>query len=257
MHMLTCHSQLSLFSSLLGRESATTGPALLLLACSGTKLDRPAPAMDLYQGVMYESYRAHVRPEASPNVLILSARHGFIDPRDVIAPYDQRMTAERADEILADLPAFAASTDWPTQVGEVLLAGGKEYRRVMRAALVRQYNALPLTVHETTGGIGMQRSQLGAFLDSIAPVLTEPMGHHPNGTPLFRRYGWLEVGAVTSLVYRAVPGLPPIKARVLALFDGPSGPTADVEVEETLRGRIKTTPRWVGVADLHPLQADA
>ncbi|MDX6008499.1 DUF6884 domain-containing protein [Cupriavidus necator] len=208
--------------------------------------------MDLYQGVMYESYRAHVRPEASPNVLILSARHGFIDPRDVIAPYDQRMTTQRADEILADLPAFAASADWPTQVGKVLLAGGKEYRRVMRAALVRQYGALPLTVHETTGGIGTQRSQLGTFLDGLPSVFRDQIGQHANGTPIYRSYGWIEAGSIATLLYRAAPALPARQARVLSVFNGPSGPTADVEVEEFVRGRAKICPRWVSVADLHP-----
>ena len=38
----------------------------LLLACSGTKLERPSPAIDLYRGVMYESYRAHVRGDVAP-----------------------------------------------------------------------------------------------------------------------------------------------------------------------------------------------
>ncbi|WP_231881549.1 hypothetical protein [Cupriavidus necator] len=143
------------------------------------------------------------------------------------------------------------------QVGKVLLAGGKQYRRVMRAALARQYNTTLPAVQETTGGIGMQRSQLGAFLDGLAPMFNEPMGHHPNGTPLYRRYGWIEAGAVTHLIYRAAPYLPTLQARVLALFQGPSGPTADVEVEERFRGGTRIGSRWVGVADLHPLQEAA
>ncbi|MGY2491951.1 hypothetical protein [Cupriavidus sp. CP313] len=123
----------------------------------------------------------------------------------------------------------------------------------MRAALAGQYNTTLPAIQETTGGIGMQRSQLGAFLDGLAPRFNEPMGHHPNGTPLYRCYGWIEAGAVTSLIYRAAPYLPAVKARVLALFQGPSGPPADVEVEEIIRGRTTIGSRWVGVADLHPL----
>lgn len=257
MQMLSRQTQLSLFPTSSGRVHLANAPALLLLACSGTKLDRQARAIDLYQGVMYESYREHLRREARPNVLILSARHGFLDPLAVIDPYDQRMTAQRADAMLADLPAFVRSANWPAQVGKVLLAGGKEYRRVMRAALARQYNTTLPAIQETTGGIGMQRSQLGAFLDGLAPRFNEPMGHHPNGTPLYRRYGWIEAGAVTGLIYRAAPYLPAVKVRVLALFQGPSGPTADVEVEEIIRGRTSIGPRWVGVADLHPLQEAA
>ncbi|MNL58414.1 hypothetical protein D3C87_1820470 [compost metagenome] len=54
------------------------------------------------------------------------------------------------------------------------------------------------------------------------------------------------------MAYRAAPHLPARKAQVLALFDGPSGPTADVVVEEVIRGRTKLCPRWVAVSNLRP-----
>ncbi len=98
-------------------------PALLLMACSGTKLGRDARAIDLYRGVMYQSYRAHVRSDAAPRVLILSARHGFLQPDSEIAPYDERMTRQRADHMLDDLPRYLRPAAWPTRVGSVLLAG--------------------------------------------------------------------------------------------------------------------------------------
>lgn len=94
--------------------------ALLLMAYSGTKLDRDARAIDLYRGVMYASYRAHVRSEAAPRVLILSARHGFLQPDSEIAPYDERMTRQRADQTLADLPRYLQPAAWPSRVGLVL-----------------------------------------------------------------------------------------------------------------------------------------
>lgn len=141
---------------------------LLLLACSGLKLDRPAKALDLYRGVMYGTYRAHVQPAAAPHLVILSALHGFISPDAVLAPYDQRMTPARADDMLAHLGTrYLANGAWPQAFGDVLLAGGQEYRRVMRGAL--QWFAdckgiTPASVRETSGGIGRQRAQLGAFL---------------------------------------------------------------------------------------------
>ncbi|MFC4345948.1 DUF6884 domain-containing protein [Cupriavidus numazuensis] len=226
---------------------------MLLLACSGTKLDRPARAIDLYQGVMYQSYRAHVRSDAAPRVLILSARHGFLDPHAEIAPYDERMTPQRADRMLADLPASLRQTAWPSRIGAVMLAGGKEYRRVMRAALARQYHAELPDVRETEGGIGLQRSQLGAFLDGLAPAFSDQIGQHANGRPVYRRYGCLEAGAMVNVRYRAVPGRPALTARVQAVFDGPSGPTADVEIQEVVRGRTMLSARWVSVNDVHPL----
>lgn len=148
------------------------GPrALLLLACSGTKLDRPAPAIELYRGVMYSTYRAHVRADAAPLVVILSALHGFVPAGDELAPYDLRMTAERADDMLARLCSRTMGrVAWPREVGPVLLAGGAQYRRVMRAAieaLATCYGVEPASVQETSGAIGVQRSQLRRFLESL------------------------------------------------------------------------------------------
>ncbi|WP_238553153.1 DUF6884 domain-containing protein [Cupriavidus necator] len=222
------------------------------MACSGTKLDRDARAIDLYRDVMYESYRAHVRSDAAPRVLILSARHGFLQPDTEIAPYDERMTRQRADQMLSDLSRYLRPASWPTRVGTVMLAGGKEYRRVMRAALARRYGpTLPPVLQETSGGIGMQRSQLGAFLDGLQPAFRDQIGQHANGTPLYRAYGWIKAGALATLLYRAAPALPSRQARVLSVFKGPSGPTADVEVEEFVRGRANIRPRWVSVRELH------
>lgn len=146
----------------------STPPALVLLACSGLKLDRPAPAMELYRGVMYQTYRANVKPAAAPYVVILYARHGFITPDTVIEPYDQRMTPARADDMLAALGTrYLAAGGWPATFGQVLLAGGVEYRRVMRAALrwFEQCKGIsPVCIKETSGGIGEQRAQLRRFL---------------------------------------------------------------------------------------------
>lgn len=251
MPMLTT-TQLSLFPHAPRPRTDACEPALLLMACSGTKLDRDARAIDLYQGVMYESYRAHVRSDTAPRVLILSARHGFLSPDTEIAPYDERMTRQRADQMMADLPRYLQPPAWPTRVGAVMLAGGKEYRRVMRAALARRYGPELPPLQETTGGIGMQRSQLGAFLDGLMPVFRDRIGQQANGTPLYRGYGWIEAGAIATLLYRAAPALPSRQARVISVFQGPSGPTADVEVEEFVRGRPKICPRWVSLRDLHP-----
>ncbi|SPS01555.1 hypothetical protein CBM2634_B50035 [Cupriavidus taiwanensis] len=88
-------------------------------------------------------------------------------------------------------------------------------------------------------GIGTQRSQLGAFLEGLAPTFCDRIGPHPNGTPLYRRHGWIEAGAIVSVVYRAAPHLPPRNAQVLALFEGPSGPTVEVVVEKVIRGRTR------------------
>lgn len=143
--------------------------SLIIMACSATKGGHTAPAMDLYQGVMYSTFRANA-PAARPAVVILSAKHGFIEAGRVIEPYEQRMTEARADEMIAEMAGFD-SVEWPAGVRSILLAGGKTYRRVMRAAIKRRIDLClldsNLTIEETSGGIGYQRAQLGAYLRNL------------------------------------------------------------------------------------------
>ncbi|HHR5658199.1 TPA: DUF6884 domain-containing protein [Klebsiella pneumoniae] len=143
--------------------------SLIIMACSATKGRQAAPAMDLYQGVMYSTFRANA-PAARPAVVILSAKHGFIEADRVIEPYEQRMTEARADEMIAELAGFD-SAEWPAGVHSILLAGGKTYRRVMRAAIKRRIDLClldsNLIIEETSGGIGYQRAQLGAYLRNL------------------------------------------------------------------------------------------
>jgi hypothetical protein len=139
---------------------------LILMACSATKASTAAPAIDLYQGVMYSTFRVNA-PATRPAVVILSAKHGFIEADRVTDPYEQRMSEARADEMLGELPDFDA-IDWPSDVGAIFLAGGKTYQRVMRAAIERRIElgllSRDVTIERTAGGIGYQRAQLGAYL---------------------------------------------------------------------------------------------
>lgn len=144
--------------------------SLILMSCSATKGRAAAPAIDLYQGVMYSTFRSNA-PKTRPAVVILSARHGFIDANRIIEPYEQRMTAERACEMVAELSAFDP-IEWPSGVRSILLAGGKNYQKVMWAAIERRIKLglldANIIIDQTSGGIGYQRAQLGAYLRNLA-----------------------------------------------------------------------------------------
>src|SRR5690242_8233058 len=120
---------------------------LVIMACSATKASTAAPAIDLYQGVMYSTFRANA-PATRPAALILSAKYGFIEADRVIDPYEQRMTEARADEMLSNLPAFDA-IEWPYGVRSIFLAGGKTYRRVMIAAIERRMRIGSISTYTT------------------------------------------------------------------------------------------------------------
>jgi hypothetical protein len=225
---------------------------LVIMACSGPKRNEPSAALDLYQGVMYSTFRANVRAEARPHVAILSARHGIIAADLVIEPYEQRLTLDRANAILADLDEYV-KYDKPTGASNVLLAGSKEYRRVMQAALPHLVDlgavTADATVTETTGGIGYQRQRLGQFLRGLAPA-REIVGHHPNGTPLYQELGGFTVWQEVSYVHVALPKRTPEPAVIEELFLGPSGPTANLRM---LNAQNSTRAgRWSSLANLHP-----
>ncbi|MGN5480236.1 DUF6884 domain-containing protein (plasmid) [Cupriavidus basilensis] len=157
-------------------------------------------------------------------MVILSAKHGFVAPDDTLDPYDLRMTTARADELLARLDQSITQVAWPRRASRVLLAGGQTYRRVMRAA-IGLVGAPHLPIEEVCGGIGYQRSQLANFLaEQGRPALADQIGSHPNGQPLYRRYGVYAVGD-SVLFNDPGPGRLALKRAVLReLFDGPAGP---------------------------------
>lgn len=243
--------QLALFQRNTEIRFDPSAPALVLLACSGKKAAVRAPALQLYQGVMYQTYRAHARCGVGPAMVILSAKHGFVAPDDTLDPYDLRMTTARADELLARLDQSITQVAWPRRASRVLLAGGQTYRRVMRAA-IGLVGAPRLPIDEVSGGIGYQRSQLASFLaDHGRPALAEQIGSHPNGQPLYRRYGIYAVGD-SVLFNEPGPGRFALKRAVLReLFDGPAGPTACAEVDDTVAGRPRVVSRWISVAGIH------
>jgi hypothetical protein len=165
---------------------------LILMPCSAKKGGKAGPAADLYQGVFFQTYRSNVT--AAPNMVILSAEHGFISPTEEIAPYDRLLDKARADEMLGDMGKLIgqlkeAMAGIPMdQIKDVLLVGGKEYQGVMRAALasLKDDGLIPegASVNATSGGIGEQRQQLGQYLRAIPVAKEEPAeeGRKPGAT---------------------------------------------------------------------------
>jgi hypothetical protein len=154
-------------------ESLPSNQRLLLLPCSDMKAPAAAPAMELYKGVFFQTYKSNVQPGAFPLVVILSAKHGFVNADEQIAPYDEVMSAQRADTMLADLSKYVTKANWPSGITDVMIVGGKEYQRVMRAAVaeLQSYGIIDpdATINATSGAIGVQRQQLGEYLRAMQP----------------------------------------------------------------------------------------
>lgn len=63
---------------------------LYLIACSAAKLDRTAPAADLYQGQAFKLAKA-AADRAGADIVILSALHGAVNPTVNLEPYNRTL----------------------------------------------------------------------------------------------------------------------------------------------------------------------
>lgn len=61
-----------------------------LVACVAGKLDRPAPARELYRSPWFQKARAYVDRQGG-RWFILSAKYGLIAPDEIIEPYDETL----------------------------------------------------------------------------------------------------------------------------------------------------------------------
>lgn len=73
-------------------QAADLAKPTIIIACSKGKLDVPAFASDIYQGIMHTDLRCHSPSFKDKfNLVIMSAEHGFLTQKDVITPYDTEL----------------------------------------------------------------------------------------------------------------------------------------------------------------------
>lgn len=149
---------------------------LLLIACAEEKLAGRHRAIDLYQGALFDVLRKWMTRDAldpakpALDVFVISAKHGLVPADREIDSYDQKMTAERQQELIArgqDLSLFFGK-----DYNEVFIAGsnlykpvGEVYAEQLRKAGFVGHDA---EIKTTDGYIGEQRGQLGEYLREVA-----------------------------------------------------------------------------------------
>ncbi|ARR54582.1 hypothetical protein HY78_14650 [Rhizorhabdus wittichii DC-6] len=147
---------------------------LIIMACSATKRPDPGimPAIRRYDGPMWRTLRARLAelPRAQAaiqsgelRITVLSALHGFIMADAEIADYEQRMTAERAAQLVRE-PTAKSVRPLVQAADAVLFAGGELYRDAMWRAYGGSLWHLMAITETDAGGIGRHRVQLGQWL---------------------------------------------------------------------------------------------
>ncbi|NEE25426.1 hypothetical protein G3M53_08090 [Streptomyces sp. SID7982] len=150
-----------------GLRDARPRPArpVVVIPCSGAKLDRPAPAGDLYIGPLHIMARqaADALVAGGGTVLVLSALHGLLTLDEKVEPYDHTWK-DPGSVTVEELRAQAVRLGLADAADVVLLTPG-EYTR--RASAVWPGARTPLA-HL---GIGKQRGRLAALRDSPGTYL--------------------------------------------------------------------------------------
>ncbi|WP_347245713.1 tRNA-guanine transglycosylase DpdA [Thermogutta sp.] len=141
---------------------------LIILGCSATKrpVSGKVPAIYLYDGPAFRVLRSYLRKYRWPERLslaILSAKYGLIGALSPIANYNQRMSAQRADELSPQVAKML--TRWASQHGRIFLFLGKDYARAIDGVLNnRQGVSFP------DGGIGRKLAALKCTLEKLERV---------------------------------------------------------------------------------------
>jgi cytoplasmic iron level regulating protein YaaA (DUF328/UPF0246 family) len=63
---------------------------VVIAGCSKRKLDKPAPAIELNQGQLFQSIKRFCQKHRL-EMRILSGKHGILKPSDFIKPYNQKI----------------------------------------------------------------------------------------------------------------------------------------------------------------------
>lgn len=71
-----------------------------LVGCASQKLQRPAPARELYISTLFRKASAYAELTCD-RWYVLSAKHGLVRPDDVIEPYDVRLGAKTSPYVRA------------------------------------------------------------------------------------------------------------------------------------------------------------
>lgn len=108
---------------------------IALIACCGAKLNREAPARELYRSCLFRKSLRYAEENAD-KIFILSAKHGMVASDKMIKPYDVSLNGQskqyckqwgaKVDGQLMKL--FKSLSIAGTPVNSMLILAGKSYR---------------------------------------------------------------------------------------------------------------------------------
>lgn len=148
--------------------------SLLIQSCSATKqnVENSVQALDLYDGYFFRIIKKAVRTnrfQPGLDIVIISAKHGVVEPDDKIEYYDQRMDTEQAQKLNADVVETIVNKATRNEYNKIWVNLGKDYRPAVDGLEA----AVNVPVNHIEGdGIGMKGKQLKRLVSSGQVVPT-------------------------------------------------------------------------------------
>lgn len=142
--------------------------SLLIQSCSATKepADAPVPAIDLYDGYFFKIIKKALRADQFQpglDIIIISAKHGVVEPEEKIGYYDQRMDTERAEELKKRVVNSITGKVSENGYDKVWVNLGKDYLPAIDG--IQNKVDVPVEIIEGSG-IGMKGKQLKHLVSS-------------------------------------------------------------------------------------------
>ena len=125
---------------------------IALVSCVKTKANRACPAGDLYTSAWFTKAKSLIE-RSGLDWFILSAEHGLVDPRMVIAPYEKTLNKMG----IAHRKSWAARvtaqmSDVLPEAHEVVILAGDRYRENLMPYLRNRFSKVTIPMEGLTSG---------------------------------------------------------------------------------------------------------
>jgi hypothetical protein len=159
---------------------------ILIIPWSEAKLDFSADALSLYQGIGYLSVVRQFNRKGlldTFRLFFISAKYGLVPSEKVIAPYEQKMTHQRAENLSKSkefLEQSSLDLSDSDKNADVFVVVPKLYAGVAKA-LLNNAGFLNINTPPKGSGIGSQRGYLKKILQSslkVQPQLLSGLMHY-------------------------------------------------------------------------------
>lgn len=143
---------------------APMSQVITLVPCVKTKQDKAAQAGELYISAGFLLARAYAKHHG--DWLILSAKHGVLEPTEIVEPYDETLKDKGRDERKTWAKAVTADLLSRSEPGDTfLILAGNRYREYLIEPLLNAERKVEVPMEGMS--MGFQRQWLGQELDRL------------------------------------------------------------------------------------------